>query len=452
MALVSRSGDRLSAVARQCEARGARTMVVEADVSDRDAVEAAFEAAREAHGRLDAVIHSAAVLAYGRFEDVPAEVFDAALKTTVTGTANVARTALAHFRDEHERGRLVVVGSLLGKIATPYMSTYITAKWAVHGLVRTLQIEARETPGIEISLVSPGAVDTPVYRQAGTYLGRHGRPPPPVDPPEKVAEAVTRSLSNPRRERSVGLANGIVVAAFRLVPAVFDVMVIPLMRLGGLSGSGVPPGPGNVLSPHPPGESVTDGWNRWGGTRDRNDGERNDGERKDGERIETAHNATEETPVNLSSTITVERHVKATPEQVWAILADGWAYGMWVVGASRVRGVEDGWPQPGRRIHHSFGLWPLLIDDTTEVIDATAPMSLALQARGWPAGEATVVITITPEPTGSLIRVDEDATAGPGTLVPQPLRQVMIAPRNREALRRLAYLAEGRGQTSITGS
>ena len=169
-------------------------------------------------GGLDVVIHSAAALAYGRFEDVPSDVFHTAVETTVGGTVNVARAALNHFRAHGERGSLIVVGSLLGKIATPFMSTYVTSKWAVHGLVRTLQIEARETPGISISLVSPGGVDTPVYRQAGSYLGVHGRPPPPVSSPERVAAAVVRAIDQPAREASVGSLNSLVVLGFRALP------------------------------------------------------------------------------------------------------------------------------------------------------------------------------------------------------------------------------------------
>ena len=151
-------------------------------------------------------MHAATVVAYGRFEDVPAEVFDRSVEINLIGTANVARAALRQFRPRGG-GRLVLVGSLLGKIATPYMSSYVTAKWGVHGLARTLQIEARQTPGVEISLVSPGGVDTPVYSQAASYLGRDGRPPPPVDPPEKVARAIVRALDRPRRDVSVGVAN-----------------------------------------------------------------------------------------------------------------------------------------------------------------------------------------------------------------------------------------------------
>ena len=116
------------------------------------------------------------------------------------------------------------------------MSSYVTAKWGVHGLVRTLQIEARRTPGIDVSLVSPGGVDTPVYLQAGTYLRRHGRPPPPVDPPEKVARAVVRPSTGPGARCPVGSANHLTVPGFRAFPGVFDRLVTPLMRAGGFPG------------------------------------------------------------------------------------------------------------------------------------------------------------------------------------------------------------------------
>lgn len=263
LVLLSRSPSTLADTAAECGARGAETCTVVADVADADQVDAAFAAAVARFGTVDAVVHSAATLAYGRFEDVPAEVFDAALATTLRGTANLARAALRQFRAQDGHGSLVVVGSLLGKIATPYMSSYVVPKWGVHALVRTLQIETRDTPGIRISLVSPGGVDTPVYDQAGSYLGRHGRPPPPVDSPERVARAIVATLERPQRDVSVGLLNPLVVSGFRLLPGLFDAIVTPLMRAGGLSRRSAPAGPGNVLSPSPSGEAVHGRWGRW---------------------------------------------------------------------------------------------------------------------------------------------------------------------------------------------
>jgi NAD(P)-dependent dehydrogenase (short-subunit alcohol dehydrogenase family) len=434
LVLVARSPATLGEVVEECTDCGARALMVVADVADEDAVSRASPTAERELGGLDVVVHSAAALAYGRFEDVPSEVFRGATETTINGTIHVARAALRTFRSHGERGSLVVVGSLLGKIATPFMSTYVTSKWAVHGLVRTLQIEARSTPDISISLVSPGGVDTPVYRQAGTYLGVHGRPPPPVSSPEEVADAVVRSIEQPARDRSVGPANRLVVLGFRALPALFDVMVTPLMRLGGLSREQAPATPGNVLAPTPEGEMLFGGWTR------------------EGRRIivESEGRTDMTTPENA---LVVEREVNAGADAVWAVLADGWSYATWVVGTASVRAVDEGWPSADTRIHHSVGMWPLLLHDTTSALESQAPTRLVLEARGWPIGKAHVTVEVRPQgPRSCLVTIREDAVAGPGTLVPKPVRQAVILPRNREALRRLALLAEGKGQRAVERS
>ena len=209
-------------------------------------------------------MNTAAAVAYGRFEDVPAEIYDRVITTNLLGTANVARAALAQFRAQGG-GDLVLTGSLLGKIAVPFMSPYVTSKWGVHALTRMIQIEARETPGVHVTLISPGSVNTPAYSQAANYTSREGRPPPPIDPPEKVARAIVKSLRAPRRERSVGIANPVVVLGFRLLPALFDLAVGPLMKLGGLSRRPITDHAGSVLEPSPKGEAEHGFWGRLGG-------------------------------------------------------------------------------------------------------------------------------------------------------------------------------------------
>ena len=149
---------------------------------------------------------------------------------------------------------------------------------------------------------------------------------------------------------------------------------------------------------------------------------------------------------------TVSRPVAAPPEAVWAVLADGWQYGTWVVGASRVRAVDPGWPRAGARLHHSFGPWPAVISDATVSNEAEEPRHLLLTARSWPVGEARVEIQIVPEgPDGCTVSIAEDAITGPGRIVPMPVRQALVLPRNREALRRLAFIAEGRHREWVAG-
>jgi len=142
--------------------------------------------------------------------------------------------------------------------------------------------------------------------------------------------------------------------------------------------------------------------------------------------------------------VTVTRKAKCSPDAVLAVLADGWSYSTWVVGTARIRAVDADWPAPGSKILHSVGLWPALLNDETVVRAWDPDRGIELQARGWPAGEARVRVEVVPAPDGCAIRIAEDAEKGPGTLVPRPLRSAVIAPRNVETLRRLAFLAERR--------
>jgi uncharacterized protein YndB with AHSA1/START domain len=143
--------------------------------------------------------------------------------------------------------------------------------------------------------------------------------------------------------------------------------------------------------------------------------------------------------------ITVDRVLKTTPQRVWDVLADGWLYPVWVVGASRMREVDHDWPAVGSRIHHSVGVWPVLIDDDTEVTDSDPLRMLALRAKAWPLlGEAAVVLRLTEQGASTRVVMEEDVTTGPGKIVPQPIRAPGIKARNVETLRRLAFIAERR--------
>jgi len=141
-----------------------------------------------------------------------------------------------------------------------------------------------------------------------------------------------------------------------------------------------------------------------------------------------------------------ERVVNASPQAVWDVLSDGWLYPLWVVGATRMRSVDASWPGTGARIHHSAGVWPLVVNDDTEVLAAEPLRRLELRAKGWPMGEAKVVIELEDLGSTTRVRIHEDATAGPGVLVPDLILQPVLKWRNVETLRRLAFVVEGRAQ------
>lgn len=150
--------------------------------------------------------------------------------------------------------------------------------------------------------------------------------------------------------------------------------------------------------------------------------------------------------------VEVTREVRAPAAEVWRLLADGWLYPLWVVGTARMRAVDEAWPAVGARLHHSVGNWPLLLDDRTEVLESEPGHRLLLRAHAWPMGSATVLIELESTEVGTRVRIREDAEQGPGTMLPRMLRQRLVEPRNREALRRLGYLAEGgRGGAPVSG-
>ncbi|MCZ7375645.1 SDR family NAD(P)-dependent oxidoreductase [Micromonospora sp. WMMC250] len=256
LVLAARATTTLAEVRGECGA--ADVLTVPTDVTEPGALDALLDAALERFGRVDVWVHTAAVMAYGRFDELPGRVFDQVVRTDLLGTAESVRVALRHFRAAGA-GTVVVTGSVLGHITAPYMSAYVASKWGLQGLLRTVQQELRDSPRIRLSLVNPGSVDTPVYQQAANYLGRIGRPPPPVASPQRVARAIVHCVDRPRREVSVGRLNVLLRAGFTVLPGVYDILVGPLMRAAGLSGRSVAAHDGSVFTPNPAGEAVRGG-------------------------------------------------------------------------------------------------------------------------------------------------------------------------------------------------
>jgi NADP-dependent 3-hydroxy acid dehydrogenase YdfG len=249
LVLAARSGEALEEVAAECRVQGAAAAaVVVADVLDERAVEAVVDEARRAHGRIDVVVFSAGVMAYGSLEVVPSAVFTRVVDTPVHGTANVARAVVPVFR-EQGAGTLVVVTSLLASIPLPEMGAYIAGKWGQLALARTLQLETRADPHIHVCTVSPGAVDTSIYRSAANYIGRQARPPWPVSSPDDIADAVVSCVDRPRKDVSVGRTNGLITLGYRILPPLFDALAGPLLRRVSLSGERMGATDGNVFDP-----------------------------------------------------------------------------------------------------------------------------------------------------------------------------------------------------------
>ncbi len=247
--LVARGALSLARVADLCtEAGAASTLCLPADVADDAAVKAVVDAVVAEHGRLDVVVSNAGVVAYGRLQDVPVEVFDGVLETNLHGPANLARHVLPVLRSQ-DKGSLVLVGSVIGHLAVPDMSAYTVSKWGVRALVRQLRVDNRDRPGLRIGYVAPGGVDTPIYEQAATYGDSVGRPPLPVASPEVVARRILAVAEGGWHRSQFGVANDLMRFGFTALPLAYDILVGPLFKIVAQDlVSPVVRGPGNVLA------------------------------------------------------------------------------------------------------------------------------------------------------------------------------------------------------------
>ena len=141
------------------------------------------------------------------------------------------------------------------------------------------------------------------------------------------------------------------------------------------------------------------------------------------------------------SVAVVSRDLPCQPQDVLRLLADGWSYATWVVGTSRIRGVDPTWPAAGARIAHSAGVWPLVIQDVSTARRWDPEHGIELEAKGSFVGDALVAISVAPIADGCRVRIAEDAVRGPATVLPVRLRKALLNWRNRETLYRLGALA-----------
>lgn len=159
------AGHRLVATARKPEQLadlvdryGDQVRAVELDVTDPAAARAAVAGAVEAFGRLDVVVNNAGYANVASVEDIADDDFRQQLETNLFGVVNVTRAALPVLR-EQGAGHIIQVSSIGGRMATPGMSAYQAAKFAVGGFSEVLAQEVAPL-GIKVTVLEPGGMRT----------------------------------------------------------------------------------------------------------------------------------------------------------------------------------------------------------------------------------------------------------------------------------------------------
>ena len=154
------------------------------------------------------------------------------------------------------------------------------------------------------------------------------------------------------------------------------------------------------------------------------------------------------TDVSTNGTSVVSLDMDATPEELFAVLADGYAYADWVVGAKKIRGVDADWPTRGSQFHHEIGAGPIDIKDSSKVLEVDPPNRLVLSVRFRPAGTATVELTMEPTDDGKTRVVMKETPKSGAARALALATSMMLLVRNNLSLLRLRRLVSARRATA----
>src|SRR5688572_26944000 len=135
--LIARDRADLDAVLASCGGKGA---VAEADVADPSALEAALAALEAELGPPDVLVANAGIGQYGAFADITAEEIERIVRVNVLGTAHAIRLVIPGMI-QRRRGHIVTLGSIAGRIGSPFEAIYSATKFADVGLTEALVVE-----------------------------------------------------------------------------------------------------------------------------------------------------------------------------------------------------------------------------------------------------------------------------------------------------------------------
>jgi NAD(P)-dependent dehydrogenase (short-subunit alcohol dehydrogenase family) len=247
---------RRPADAERLRARGGDRLVpVLLDVTDAAAIAAARKTVADAVGErgLAGLVNNAGIAMGGPLEYLTSDELRTQFEVNVFGLHAVTREFLPLVRQG--RGRIVHVGSISGRVASPFTGPYAASKHAVEALADVLRLELAPE-GIHVAVVEPGQVRTPIWDKGRAAfatvarripedgMARYGarlkvlewmveRAPRVASPPEAVGEAVIHALESaePRTRYVVGRDARIRLALSRFLPdRLMDALVLRIMR------------------------------------------------------------------------------------------------------------------------------------------------------------------------------------------------------------------------------
>lgn len=194
--LVARRAEALAAVSKACGG----ALAVQADVTKRSEVEQAVAKAISHHGQIDVWVNNA-----GRgISRMPTQLTDADIDEMMAINVKSAlygmQAVLPHFQARGE-GHVINVSSVLGRVPfATIRAAYSASKHFLNALTATFRVEVQAShPGIQVSLFSPGVVQTDFGKNA-LHGGPDSRSFPNSQSAEEVAGVMVELIKNPRAD------------------------------------------------------------------------------------------------------------------------------------------------------------------------------------------------------------------------------------------------------------
>jgi 3-oxoacyl-[acyl-carrier protein] reductase len=163
IALVARRAERIDALRARIEKSGGRAVAVEADVRERAAMRAAFDAAEKAFGTVTILINNAGVAHAGRAVDLAEEEWRRILSTDLDAVFYWSQEAARRMLAAGKGGAIVNIASVLGLGVDKGVIAYATAKAGVIQLTKALALEL-SFKGIRVNAIAPGWIVTELNR------------------------------------------------------------------------------------------------------------------------------------------------------------------------------------------------------------------------------------------------------------------------------------------------
>ncbi len=220
--LIARGREALAATAKEVESLGGQPVVLECDVADPQALEAAA-AELEQRGQIEVWVNNAMASVFAPTWEITPEEFRRVTEVTYLGIVYGTLCALARMRPR-DRGVIVQVGSALAYRGIPLQSPYCACKHAIQGFTESLRCELlHEGSKVRVTMVQLPALNTPQFDVVRTRLPRHPQPVPPIYQPEVAARAIVAASREPaRREWWVGASTALTLLGNAVAPGFAD--------------------------------------------------------------------------------------------------------------------------------------------------------------------------------------------------------------------------------------